>query len=89
MKQIKLSGRERAVLRALDFSTGTSGEELLERTKLAPEDLVDVLNGLMSVGYAEMRPYAEMTSLETFGETMFDVNPSYAIQLREALVRLR
>ncbi len=88
MKQIKLSGRERAVLRALDFSTGTSGEELLERTKLAPEDLVDVLNGLMSVGYAEMRPYAEMTSLEAFGETVFDVNPSYAIQLREALVRL-
>lgn len=57
MKQIKLSGRERAVLRAIDFSTGSSGEELLERTQLAPEDLVDVLNGLMTVGYAEMRPY--------------------------------
>ena len=87
MKLIKLSGRERAVLRALDFSTGTSGEELLERTKLAPEDLVDVLNGLMTVGYAEMRPYGESTTLETFGGAIFDVNPSYAIQLREALVR--
>jgi hypothetical protein len=87
MKQIKLSGRERAVLRAIDFSTGSSGEELLERTQLAPEDLVDVLNGLMTVGYAEMRPYGETTSLQTVGQTTFDVNPSYAIQLREALVR--
>ena len=87
MKQIKLSGRERTVLRAIDFATGTSGEELLERTKLAPEDLVDVLNGLMTVGYAEMRPYAEHTSIETLRETTFDVNPSYALQLREAMIR--
>ena len=87
MKEIKLSGRERTVLRAIDFSTGTIGEELLDRTHLAPDDLVDVLNGLMTVGYAEMRPYGEMTSLETFRETHFDVNPSYALQLREALVR--
>jgi hypothetical protein len=87
MKQIKLSGRERTVLRAIDFSTGTVGEELLERTKLEPDDLVDVLNGLMTVGYAEMRPYAESTSLETFRETVFEVNPSYALQLREAMIR--
>ena len=87
MKEIKLSGRERTVLRAIDFSTGTMGEELLDRTHLAPDDLVDVLNGLMTVGYAEMRPYGEMTSLETFRETHFEVNPSYALQLREALVR--
>jgi hypothetical protein len=87
MKEIKLSGRERTVLRAIDFSTGTIGHELLDRTNLAPEDLVDVLNGLMTVGYAEMRPYGEATSMETFRETHFDVNPSYALQLREALVR--
>ena len=87
MKQIKLSGRERTVLRAIDFSTGTSGEEALEHTRLAPEDLVDVLNGLISVGYAEVAPYAESTSLETFRTSRFDVNPSYALELREAMVR--
>ena len=87
MKQIKLSGRERSVLRAIDFATGTLGDELLDRTKLGPDDLVDVLNGLITVGYAEMRPYGEATSVETFRETMFDVNPSYALQLREAIVR--
>ena len=87
MKQIKLSGRERTVLRAIDFSTGTVGSDLLERTKLQAEDLVDILNGLMTVGYAEVRPYAESTSVETFRDSMFDVNASYALQLREALVR--
>jgi hypothetical protein len=87
MKQIKLTGRERAVLRSIDFSAGTLGEELLDRTRLEPEDLVDVLNGLITVGYAEVVPYAEHTSLETFRAAIFDVNPSYALQLREALVR--
>ena len=87
MKKIKLSGRERAVIRAIDFSTGNLGAEILERTHLAPEDLVDVLNGLMTVGYAEMRPYGEVTSVETMRETYFEVNPSYALQLREALAR--
>ena len=87
MKQIKLSGRERSVLRAIDFSTGTTGEELLDRTKLEAADLVDVLNGLMTVGYAQMVPYAEHTTEATFRGEMFEVNPSYALQLREALVR--
>jgi hypothetical protein len=87
MKQIKLSGRERAVLRAIDFSAGTLGEDLLDRTRLEPGDLVDVLNGLITVGYAEIEPYAEHTSLETFRGATFDVNPSYALQLREALIR--
>ena len=88
MKQIKLSGRERTVLRAIDFSSGTPGEEILEHSRLDPEDLVDVLNGLISVGYAEVVPYAEATSLQTFRESQFEVNPSYALELRAAMVRV-
>jgi len=88
MKQIKLSGRERAVLRQIDFSAGTNGEELLERTRLEPEDLVAVLNGLMEVGYAEMNPYAEHTDEETFRDKVFEVNPSYVLELRAAMARL-
>lgn len=87
MKQIKLSGRERTVLRHIDFATGTPGDELLERTRLDPGDLVDVLNGLMEAGYAEMAPFAEHTDVETFREKTFDVNPSYALELRAALAR--
>ena len=87
MKQIKLSGRERAVLRAIDFSTGTLGQDLLEHTRLQPEDLVDILNGLMDVGYAEVVPFSEHTSVETFAASTFEVNPSYALELREAMKR--
>ena len=87
MKQIKLSGRERSVLRALDFSTGNAGEELLEHTRLESEDLVDVINGLMEAGFMEMSPYAERTCLESFREVHFEVNPSYALELRTAMAR--
>lgn len=85
MKQIKLSGRERSVLRYIDWATGTKGTELLECTRLEPEDLVDVLNGLMEVGYVEMVPYAERTDVDSFGENTFEVNPGYALDLRSAM----
>jgi hypothetical protein len=88
MKQIKLSGRERSVLRYIDFTSGSKGDELLENTKLEPDDLVSVLNGLMSAGYVEMVPYAEETDEATFRETTFEVNPSYAQELRSAMSRL-
>jgi len=87
MKQIKLSGRERSVLRALDFSTGNMGEELLEHTRLQAEDLVDVINGLMEAGFMEVAPYAERTCLESFRAAHFEVNPSYALDLRGAMAR--
>jgi hypothetical protein len=88
MREIKLSGRERTVLRAIDFSTGTVGQEILERTQLEPEDLVDTLNALLSVGYAEAVPYMEGTTLEAFRTSMFEVNPSFALELREAMMRM-
>jgi hypothetical protein len=88
MKQIKLSGRERSVLRYIDWTSGTKGDELLEQTKLEGEDLVAVLNGLISAGYVEMVPYAEETDEATFCEKTFEVNPSYALELRSAMSRL-
>jgi hypothetical protein len=87
MKEIKLSGRERAVLRYIDWSNGTPGSELLELVKIEPGELVDVLNGLMEVGFIEVVPYADQTAIETFREQNFEVNPSYALELRTALQR--
>ena len=48
MKQIRLTGRERAVLRGLDNASGSTGEELLEFSRLAPDDLLAVLNSMLS-----------------------------------------
>ncbi|MDB6154318.1 MAG: hypothetical protein JWL90_2771 [Chthoniobacteraceae bacterium] len=88
MKQIKLSGRERAVVRAMDFTNGSVGEELLYRTNLDPEDLVDTLNALVGLGYAEMVPPAEETTVAEFRTVLFEMNPSYAFELRAAIARL-
>jgi hypothetical protein len=87
MKQIKLSGREKTVLRYMEWATGSKGTELLEMTRLDPEDLVAVLNGLMEVGYVEMQPYADQTDVATFAESLFEVNPGYALELKEAMAR--
>jgi hypothetical protein len=88
MKQIKLSGREKSVLRYVDWATGSNGQEFLDATRLEPDDLVAVLNGLMDVGYMEMDPYGEHTDEATFREVLFEVNPSYAMQLKEAMSML-
>jgi len=87
MKEIKLTGRERTVLRYIDFAIGSTGADLAEHTRLDPEDLVAVLNGLMEVGYAQIEPYAESTDETTFREETFGVNPSYALELKSALAR--
>jgi hypothetical protein len=87
MKQIRLTGRERAVLRGLDQATGSTGEELLEYSRFAPDDLLAVLNSMLSPGYMEMVPYAEEATLENFRTARFDINPSYASELREAMAR--
>lgn len=85
MKTIKLTGRERTVLRAIDFTNGTPGDELRVATKLESEDLADVLNGLIQVGYVEPVPYADAVATERLTEHTFEVNPSYALELRAAM----
>ena len=87
MKQIKLTGRERSVLRVLDFAAGNTGEELMESSRLEADDLVAVLSGLMGPGFLEMAPYAEEASLETFRTAHFDINPSYAQEIRAAMAQ--
>ena len=87
MKQIKLSGREMVVLRAIGFALPLSGTEIQEATSLSDEDLADVLNGLMVVGCVESSPYAETVPVERVRETEFEVNSAYAHELKEALRR--
>jgi hypothetical protein len=85
MKQIRLSGREAAVVRTLGFGVPLTGAEVVENTRIAAEDLVDILNGLMEVGYVESTPFAEQTTLATMPTTEFEVNSSYLHELKAAL----
>ncbi len=87
MKQIKLSGREMAVLRAIDYATGNTGKEIQERTQIDGNDVADVLNGLYEVGYVEAFPPVEPVTYLNYGDTRFEINPSYAQELKVAMRR--
>ncbi|HYR59279.1 MAG TPA: hypothetical protein VEO95_11635, partial [Chthoniobacteraceae bacterium] len=59
MRQIKLSGREQAVIRSIDYASGSTGAEIAARTQIEPGDLADLLHALCDVGYLEPTPYLE------------------------------
>lgn len=88
MRKIKLSGREATVIRAIDSVEGTPGLEIRQRAQMELQDAVDVINGLMDAGFVETIPPAVVhVKAETFDRMVFDVNPSYVLDLRVATRR--
>ena len=86
MKKIKLSGKEIAVVRTIDFAMGTVGSEILDRTKIEVDELVSIINGLMDVGFLECVPHSEHLTGETLKGATIEVNPGYAHELRAAMI---
>ncbi len=87
MKKIKLTGREMAVMRAIDYANGNTGAEIAERTHIEAEDLADILNGMCDSGYMETLPPVERVTPEDYAARRFDLNPSYVQELKEAMRR--
>ena len=87
MRNIKLTGREVAVIRAIGFSEAMNGAEIQNHTRLDPEDLTDTLNALMSAGFVESVPYAEQISMAEMPVTSFELNPGYIHGLKTAMLR--
>jgi hypothetical protein len=88
MKVLKFSGREVAVLRAIDFATGTMGAEIVVKTRIDPEETLDILNALLDSGYIETNPpQQEHVEQTAFHGTVFEVNPAFIHQLKKSLVR--
>jgi hypothetical protein len=85
MKKIKLSGRELSVLRAIDFATGTKGQEIVDRTRLDPEDVTDMLNAFIELGFLEAEPSSERVAQEAMPGTTFQINPGYSHDLSHAI----
>ena len=89
MKVIKLSGREVAVLRAIE-TEGNTGAEIQERTQIDREELTDILNGMSDVGYVEAyKPHSNLPTMDPVPyiqvlEYRFEINPSYAQELKKA-----
>jgi hypothetical protein len=87
MRQIKLTGREATILRALGFTESMLGAEIQDLARMEPEDLADTLNALIAAGFVESIPYAEEVQLADVAVTAFEANPAYVHELREALIR--
>lgn len=92
MRQIKLVGRETAVIRAIE-SAGSTGQYLHDRTNIDPHDLLDILNGLAESGYVEA--FLDDSNVPAMGEiklaqlhkARFEINPSYYLEIKKVLQR--
>lgn len=87
MRQIKLSGREQAVIRSIDYASGSTGEEIRTRTQIDPVDLADLLHALCDIGYLEPAPFTEVITFANYAALRFETNPAYAQELKLALRR--
>ena len=86
-RNIKLNGRELGVMRTIGFGLGLTGAEILERTQIDPEDLCDLLNTLLDIGYIETPTMKERVLPGEFAAETFEINPSYASDLKVAMRR--
>ena len=87
MRQIKLTGREVSVIKALGFTDSKLGNEIQDYTQMEMDDVTDTLNGLMAAGFVECIPFAEEVQLAETPVTTFELNPAYAQELKLAIYR--
>jgi hypothetical protein len=87
MRQIKLTGREATIVRAIGFTESMLGTEIQDHARMESEDLTDTLNSLLAAGFVQSIPYAEQIELAEMPVTAFEINPAYAHEIRLAIVR--
>ena len=87
MRQVKLTGREASVVRAIGFAESMLGAEIQDYVRMESDDVTDTLNSLMSAGFVESIPYAEQIQLAEMPVTAFELNPAYSHELKRALIR--
>ncbi len=87
MRQIRLTGREVTVVRAIGFAEAIPGAEIQEFTRMEAQDVTDTLNSLMSAGFVESAPFFEQVELAAMPATNFEVNPSYVHEIKLACRR--
>lgn len=87
MRQIKLTGREATIIRAIGYTEPVAGAEIQEFTRMEPEDVTDALNSLLSAGFVESVPFCEQVAMADMPVTMFEINPSYVHGIKLACAR--
>ena len=86
-RQIKLNGRELSVMRTIGFGLGLTGLEIQERTQIESEDLCDLLNTLLDIGYLETPTMKERVPFAEYAAETYEINPSYISELKVAMKR--
>jgi hypothetical protein len=87
MRNVKLTGREASVVRAIGFTESMLGAEIQDYVRMDSEDVTDTLNSLMSAGFVESIPYTEQVQIAEMPVTSFELNPAYTHELKRALTR--
>jgi hypothetical protein len=87
MRNVKLTGREASVVRAIGFTESMLGAEIQDYVRMDSEDVTDTLNSLMSAGFVESIPYSEQVQIAEMPVTSFELNPAYTHELKRALTR--
>ena len=59
----------------------------IDRVLIEGTDVADILNSLCDIGYVEVFPPVEPINYLNYAESRFEINPSYALQLKEAMKR--
>lgn len=86
-RKISLNGRELGVMRCIGFGLGVLGSDIQERTQIEADDLCDLLNTLLDVGYLETPTMKDRVTQEDYAAETFEINPSYASDLKAAMKR--
>ena len=87
MRNVKLTGREMTVVRAIGFTETMLGAEIQDQARMELEDVTDTINSLMAAGFVESIPYHDQVPMAEMPVTAFEVNPAYVHELRRALIR--
>src|SRR5436305_3612790 len=87
MRQVKLTGREASVVRAIGFTEAMLGAEIQDYVRMESEDVTDTLNSLMAAGFVESIPFSEQIELAQMPVTSFEINPAYSHELKRAILR--
>jgi len=87
MRQIKLTGKEATIVRAIGFMNSMLGAEIQDNVRMESEDVTDALNSLMAAGFVESIPYTEQVQLAEMPVTAFELNPAYSHELKRAILR--
>ncbi|PYK29386.1 MAG: hypothetical protein DME57_10485 [Verrucomicrobia bacterium] len=87
MREVKLTGREASVVRALGFTEAMLGAEIQDYVRMESEDVTDTLNSLMAAGFVESIPFSEQIELAQMPVTSFEINPAYSHELKRAILR--